>query len=325
MITELVPLESVIALNVLGGDTNVNLGRALRVHVLDDDGVGMVSQRVDVTVKNVLVLDPTGTLDCNTATQKLLANTVEGDNIREACAPHLSASPPVPPSVLPEDIVPGPAYAHSNYTDELGMVIFRTLEARRGPPGLFQLNVSATSGGATADKVVEVEVTTNVSQILINEDGQVGMAPYTVEVGQPVRTRTGAVPVVYVKDGALSPVEGRTVVAFAHHSDNFFRRDRYLDNAQEAQYHYNVGSGQKETVSPVWFGVGGCHMSSAIMMTPSGVRRINSASILLRTHKRFLPAAPFLCRRTNVLLLPAFPPSFACATCQNRSCPARYR
>ena len=247
-LTELVPMEDILNLNVLGGDMNVKVGRALRIHCLDDDGVGMKNQRVDVAIKNVLILDPAGTLDCNTATQELLRDTIEGENMREACRPHLSASPPVPSFVPAEDVVPGPATAHSNYTDELGIVIYQTLEARSGPPGLYELNISATGGGVTADKVVSVQVTTNVSRILIDETNQVGMAPYTVEIGQPIRTRTGATPVVYVQDSKGSPVTGRRVVAFAHHSDNFFRRDTYLDGAQEPEYHYHVGSGQKETV-----------------------------------------------------------------------------
>ena len=84
------------------------------------------------------------------------------------CRPHLSASPPVPSFVPAEDVVPGPATAHSNYTDELGIVIYQTLEARSGPP---QLRVSARGhdggGGLVAvrcqmDDCFEVEVSKKI-------------------------------------------------------------------------------------------------------------------------------------------------------------------
>ena len=166
-ITELVPMEDIIALNVLSGANDRHVGRALRVQVLDDERIGMASQRVDVTVTKVLILDPAGTLDCNSATAAVLKDTLEGANLLKPCSTRLSASPPVSSEVPPENVSPGPSDAHSNYTDDLGMTTFGTLEVRDGPPGLYEFAVTATRGDTTASHKFAVEVASNVSMITV--------------------------------------------------------------------------------------------------------------------------------------------------------------
>ena len=127
-INELVGLQKSIYLNVRGGNDDpsssaTSVGRALRLMALDDLGRGMKDQEVKVEIQRITILDPTGVVDCNSATQERLNNTLEGQNIRHVCTP-----------------VWGQANGqdtNKNMTDELGLTSFRNMDLASGPPGMY--------------------------------------------------------------------------------------------------------------------------------------------------------------------------------------------
>ena len=64
---------------------------------------------------------------------------------------------------------------------------------------------------------VRVEVLSKVANLLPE-----GTVPKSTQIGNHLRTDEGGVLEVFVGDETMSPLPGRRVVAFPHHSSNFY-------------------------------------------------------------------------------------------------------
>lgn len=95
------------------------LAHAPAVKALDEDGLTLSGRWIETTIDAMFVTDTSRTLDCSTHTLQLLANTLQGLSIAEACTQVL--------------------VHRRNVTDRAGDAQLTELRLLAGPPGLYLL------------------------------------------------------------------------------------------------------------------------------------------------------------------------------------------
>jgi hypothetical protein len=231
-------MQEQIFLNVQGGDVNASIGRALRVQALDERGGSMnKGLPVTISVQEIAMLDPAGTLDCDSDTLAALDGTLDGYKMADACKPELRGM--------------------TNATDAAGIVVFDRFDIVRGPPGRYLLRVSAAevAGGGTSLNVESHSpppATTDISVLVESQVARIRTddpTPAQINVGDVIKSATGNTVSVFVGDQQMTPLAGRRVVVFGHYASDFFRtREVSLGSMGNFLTRENVDLGYKNAV-----------------------------------------------------------------------------